>query len=398
MNQQLFGSGQNPEYTVEMISEKETDFIDTNLEPKQLILNVDDDTSIVQTVFSQGDELQTVSNMSEILPESKEPEYIMETPKLDESLEEHTCDICDKKFQTAEKLKTHKRIHQIRKKFNCELCGWTTMNKSSLRRHANVHSEEKRYQCSECPAKFRLDLHLRRHLKLHETPKEDNSNRGNRRSKGPFREFSEAETEILAAQDARHGASVSEKILIASAAEKLRIEKKQEIQEQEEVRTNLGNDCKYCNKSFKKPSDLIRHIRVHTGERPYQCNQCNKCFTVKSTLSSHLRTHYGAKPVSCHICQSMFAAKSSLKVHMRLHTGAKPFECQICGQRFRTSGHRKNHMLSHTKNKPRTWKKQQLQMLNKIAVALVDDLNNEQAKKDNRKENENEEELQEVSN
>lgn len=28
--------------------------------------------------------------------------------------------------------------------------------------------------------------------------------------------------------------------------------------------------CNYCSKEFKKPSDLIRHIRVHTKEKPYQ--------------------------------------------------------------------------------------------------------------------------------
>lgn len=28
--------------------------------------------------------------------------------------------------------------------------------------------------------------------------------------------------------------------------------------------------CNYCSKEFKKPSDLIRHIRVHTKEKPYR--------------------------------------------------------------------------------------------------------------------------------
>lgn len=28
--------------------------------------------------------------------------------------------------------------------------------------------------------------------------------------------------------------------------------------------------CSYCDKQFKKPSDLIRHIRVHTREKPFK--------------------------------------------------------------------------------------------------------------------------------
>lgn len=30
--------------------------------------------------------------------------------------------------------------------------------------------------------------------------------------------------------------------------------------------------CSYCTKEFKKPSDLIRHIRTHTKEKPFKVN------------------------------------------------------------------------------------------------------------------------------
>lgn len=47
--------------------------------------------------------------------------------------------------------------------------------------------------------------------------------------------------------------------------------------------------CQYCNKSsFYSPRDLERHIRVHTGEKPYKCPHCNYYARLKAHLKSHL--------------------------------------------------------------------------------------------------------------
>uniref|UniRef100_H3AR01 Zinc finger protein 236 n=1 Tax=Latimeria chalumnae TaxID=7897 RepID=H3AR01_LATCH len=109
------------------------------------------------------------------------------------------------------------------------------------------------------------------------------------------------------------------------------------------------HECPYCSKGFKKPSDLVRHIRIHTYEKPYKCPQCFRAFAVKSTLTAHIKTHSGIKAFKCQYCMKCFSTSGSLKVHIRLHTGVRPFACPHCDKTFRTSGHKKNHVASHFK-------------------------------------------------
>ena len=72
-----------------------------------------------------------------------------------------------------------------------------------------------------------------------------------------------------------------------------------------------------CGKRFEYRSELIEHIRTHTGEQPFACSICNKDFRQKSTLTVHTRIHTGKQPFACRICNQRFSRSSNLKVHTR---------------------------------------------------------------------------------
>uniref|UniRef100_A0A8C5ZZ00 Zinc finger protein 236 n=1 Tax=Marmota marmota marmota TaxID=9994 RepID=A0A8C5ZZ00_MARMA len=289
----------------------------------------------------------------------------------------YKCKLCGRGFVSSGVLKSHEKTHTGVKAFSCSVCNASFTTNGSLTRHMATHMSMRPYKCPFCDEGFRTAVHCKKHMKRHQTvpsaasaaaeteggdmcleEEEENSDRSaSRKSRPEVITFTEEETAQLAKIRPQESATVSEKVLVQSAAEKDRISEMKDRQAELEAEPKHANCCSYCPKSFKKPSDLVRHVRIHTGEKPYKCEECGKSFTVKSTLDCHVKTHTGQKLFSCHVCSNAFSTKGSLKVHMRLHTGAKPFKCPHCELRFRTSGRRKTHMQFHYKPDPKKVRK-----------------------------------------
>ncbi|KAG7254585.1 hypothetical protein CRUP_018877, partial [Coryphaenoides rupestris] len=125
--------------------------------------------------------------------------------------------------------------HRV-KPFKCGACGALFTTNGSLNRHMIVHV--KSFKCPLCGEGFRTNLLCRKHMrKVHNVEERDNT----------------GETAL----QYKCAATVSERVLSQSAAERDRISEIKDRAVELEAEPKFANCCGFCPKSFKKPSDLV---------------------------------------------------------------------------------------------------------------------------------------------
>ncbi|XP_055309908.1 zinc finger protein 660-like [Sitodiplosis mosellana] len=123
----------------------------------------------------------------------------------------------------------------------------------------------------------------------------------------------------------------------------LRKQNKRKIPRNKAAKKRKEHKCHVCGYVASCESNLTKHIRVHTGDKPYTCDVCSRSFTQKSVLNRHKKIHSGEKTFVCSVCSKSFALKCTLNRHLLTHNDDLTHSCLECGQQFATEDAQKLH-------------------------------------------------------
>ncbi|CAL4060522.1 unnamed protein product, partial [Meganyctiphanes norvegica] len=105
--------------------------------------------------------------------------------------------------------------------------------------------------------------------------------------------------------------------------------------------------CLHCPYKSIQKGNVQRHIRIHTGERPFACTYCSFRASQDTILQQHIRTHTGEKPFSCHLCEYCGSRKMNLQKHLHTVHGEMPFVCKLCPFRAMRNSELQSHISNH---------------------------------------------------
>ena len=209
------------------------------------------------------------------------------------------CLQCNKEFKTKQCLKRHISRHLGVKLHVCSYCNKRFNDKSNMKRHVVTHINVRKFTCDVCDqAFFRkevMELHKRR---LHTIP-----------------------NDILSCRFKKCGFTCKIPYKLVEHIQTVHFH-------------NYKYNCDKCSYKTQHNVNYLKHLRVHTGDRPFKCPKCGKGFKQRNALKKHSYVHLD-RPHKCEICLKTFCLELALRIHYENNHGPRAAQKKLHEKRKR---------------------------------------------------------------
>lgn len=198
--------------------------------------------------------------------------------KLDEEVMK--CHICSIDFNSFKHLQAHMNKHFSN--FICDVCGTGFINQSQLAIHSDIHRVGT-HNCSTCGKVFQSANKLKAHKRLTHLAASEKYKCYHCGEK--FKNRNIKKIHMIEA----HGVEYAD--LKCDACHRTFKSSKSLHDHKKRDHLMRRYPCGLCDSVFCRADRLKRHQVTHTGIREFKCELCSKSYTRKCTLTEHLRGH-----------------------------------------------------------------------------------------------------------
>ncbi|KAA0186573.1 hypothetical protein HAZT_HAZT004258, partial [Hyalella azteca] len=246
------------------------------------------------------------------------------------------CPLCPYETLSFTSMSKHMKTHSTDRPFACPFCAFRSNQRCNLIRHIRRHTGEKPFACIYCTysttRKSILDKHVdRKHSEIAAVTADSVA--------------AAAAAAANANADAAANANAAAAIASAAAAAVLAVDMT--------MRSGVGVAASTVGDGLVQSSLYTAHDNrppPPSDARVHQCCLCPYWTTSSSHFRRHVRTHTGEKPFACSLCHYRTTQYDNLKKHLRVHTGEKPFACNLCAYKASQKVHLRRHVLSNHPN------------------------------------------------